>query len=132
MKIMLFIASSGFGGAESAVVNLANSLVAQNEVFVIAFKQSLWIKNIDKKVTIVTLKSGEKRLDPRIYFGLYMAVKHIKPDIFHSHGAKATEIFYRFNRWRNIPWVSTKHNPRKGRIFNKMDQVIAVSSDVAD
>jgi glycosyltransferase involved in cell wall biosynthesis len=50
----------------------------------------------------------------------------------HTHFAKASEIFNFLNKALVIRHVATKHNPRKGRIYNKLEHVIAVSKGVAD
>ena len=49
----------------------------------------------------------------------------------HTHFAKATEIFAD-NKLMRLPHVATKHNPRKGKVFNTLENIIAVSQGVAD
>lgn len=128
---MLFIASSGLGGAESVVVNLANSLVCQDEVFIVAFKDSPWVRNLSEKIKVITLSSSEQWFDPRLYLGLYRAIKKLKPDVVHSHGAKGSRLIKRLSRLTPLVQVATKHNSRKGRIFNSLPFVTAVSAKVA-
>ncbi len=52
-------------------------------------------------------------------------------DIVHTHGAKATQITYLLNKIYSFIHIATKHNSRKGKIFNKVKNVISVSSEVA-
>ncbi len=48
-------------------------------------------------------------------------------DIVHTHGAKATQITYLLNKISPFIHIATKHNTRKGKIFNKVKNVISVS-----
>jgi hypothetical protein len=53
-----------------------------------------------------------------------------KPHIIHTHSAKATELVYIIRYFISALHVATKHNARKGRIFNKIRHVTAVSQEV--
>jgi len=131
MKVCHFIASKGLGRGE-AYIDLVNALCATVEIVLLVPDGALFIPRVAKRVQIVEYRAKDSRRNPLLYFELYTHLKKIRPDIVHTHFAKATEIFYWLNKRLNIPWVSTKHNPRKGRIFNKADHVIAVSKGVAD
>lgn len=133
MKVLMFIASSLDGGAEKVVADLSNELAAQNiEVVVAAFKSSLWLKRLSDNVRIHELTSSEEWYDPRLYLQLRNIVKLEEPDIVHSHGAKASKIILRVSKLTALVQVATKHNSRKGKVFNRLANVTAVSSKVAD
>ncbi|MFK5925631.1 MAG: glycosyltransferase [Desulfuromusa sp.] len=131
MKVCHFIASTGLGRGE-AYIDLVNALCERIEIVLLVPQGALFIPRVDKRIHIVEYRSKGSRRNPFLYLELYLKFRKINPDMVHTHFAKATETFYKLNKILKMPWVSTKHNPRKGRIFNKLDQVIAVSSGVAD
>ena len=132
MKVMMFIASSLDGGAEKVVADLSNSLAIQGvEIVVAAFAGSLWLDRLDERVRILSLSSSEEWYDPRLYLQLRQFVARETPDIVHSHGAKASKIVMRVSRLIQLTQVATKHNSRKGKVFNYLENVTAVSGMVA-
>lgn len=131
MRVCHFIASTGLGRGE-AYIDLVNALCGVIEITLLVPKGALFIPRVDNRIQLVEYGAKDSRRNPFLYLELFFKFKKIKPDLVHTHFAKATEIFYKLNKVLNIPWVSTKHNPRKGRIFNKIDHVIAVSKGVAE
>ena len=131
MKVCHFIASRGLGRGET-YVDLINELCTTIEIVLLVPKGALFIPRVDNRIQIIEYGAKDSRRNPFLYLELYSQFKRIKPELVHTHFAKATEIFNRLNKILNMPWVSTKHNPRKGRIFNQVDQVIAVSKVVAE
>lgn len=131
MKVCHFIASKGLGRGE-AYIDLVNALCESVEIVLLVPQGALFLPRVDKRICIFEYHSRDNRSNPCLYLELYSQLKKIKPDIVHTHFAKATQIFNRLNKFLNIPWVSTKHNPRKGRVFNKVEHVIAVSEGVAE
>ena len=130
MKILQFIASNGWGGAEKSFVELCNGLSQSLQIEVLLFKENEVEEKLDPKIKIYRLSSNSDRHNPFLYIEAIKLIKKIKPDILHTHGAKASEIIYHLNRFVSIKHVATKRNPRKGSIFNKIDHVIAISQDV--
>jgi len=129
----MFIASSLDGGAEKVVADLSNSLSLQGvEVVVAAFANSLWLKRLSDKVTVRPLTSSEEWYDPRLYWQLRQIIAQEQPDLVHSHGAKASKIVLRTGRLIGLTQVATKHNSRKGKVFNGLPNVTAVSGKVAE
>ncbi len=121
MKVLQFIASNGWGGAEKSFVELCNEL-----------QKSIQIEErLNPNIKIYRLSSGSDRHNPFLYLEFLKLVRKIKPDIVHTHAAKASEIIYNLNKLVSLKQVATKRNPRKGSIFNKIDDVIAISQDVA-
>lgn len=77
------------------------------------------------------LRSGSGRLNPALHFEIARLLQREQPDIAHTHTAKATEVVHRLRSFRPGLHVATKHNDRRGRIFDRIDNVIAVSDRVA-
>ena len=51
--------------------------------------------------------------------------------LFYSHAAKATQITYILNKFLSFVHVANNVIIRKGKIFNKVKNVISVSNEVA-
>lgn len=132
MKIVQFLASKGWGGLENIFVELCNELAKANKVHVIVFEGSFVIAQLSQNVNIHLIKAHHSRYNPRLYIELYQIIKQIKPDIIHTHSAKATQLIYRLESVLKVPWVGTKHNVSKGAIFNKIKYPTAVSLEVAN
>jgi len=130
VKICHFVASVGLGRGD-AFVDLANVLSERAEIVVVAPYGSRFSSNLAKQVQLIEYRSRNSRLNPLLYLELSRLFRSLEADLVHTHFAKASEIFYRLNRVLRLPQVATKHNPRKGKIFQKLDHVIAVSEGVA-
>lgn len=132
MKVVQFLGSTGWGGLENIFVSLCNELSKSVDIDVIIFKQNKVEKHFDQNVRVYLLNSSPSRFNPLLYIELYTILKKLHPDIVHTHGAKSTQIFYYLNKVLNILHIATKHNSRKGKIFNKLQNVIAVSQSVKE
>ena len=131
MKVLQFIASEGWGGAEKSFVELCNGLSQNIQVEVLLFQENEVEEKLDPNIKIHRLSSNPDRHNPFLYFEILKLIKNIKPAILHTHAAKASEIIYHLSKFISVKHVATKRNPRKGSIFNKIDRVIAISQDVA-
>jgi len=131
MKVLQFIASKGWGGAEKSFVELCNELSESIQIEVVLFKENEIEERLNKNIKIYRLSSGSGRHNPFLYFEFLNLIKKLNPDIVHTHSAKASEIIYNLNKFVSLKQVATKRNPRKGSIFNKIDHVTAISKDVA-
>lgn len=131
MHVLMFLASMGRGGAESLVANLCNQLVKTHKITVLVFDESAWIDQLDPAIDCVSLGRKKSRRNPFLYYSIRKALQRIKPDLVHVHGAKAAMIFRKLGNKLSIPVVATKHNSRKGEVFNDMEHVVAVSGEVA-
>lgn len=130
MRICYFVCSNLFGGVENIVVKSLNALSKMHDVALIAPKNLTYKDKLDKSVKIYEYKSFDKRYNPFLFLEIYKFAKDY--DIIHTHGSKATQIFYVLNKILNKKFVATKHNVRKGKIFNRVKNVISVSKMVAD
>ena len=120
-----------FGGAERVVSNLCNEMSKSEEVHFITFDTPENLGHISKEVHIHYFKEF-KRYNIFALWRLARLINDISPDIVHTHGAKATRIVYNIRHLIRTPFVATKHNARKGKIFNKLSHVIAVSKEAAE
>jgi len=128
VKICHFIASSLFGGAEKVVLNLCNEMSKTHDVYLITFDTRENLQNLSPSVKCHSLKEF-KRYNLFEIQKLLQLIHTIQPDIINTHGAKASRIVYTIKSFLPCTFVGTKHNARKGKIFNKMDYVISVSKE---
>lgn len=131
MKVCHFVASEGLGRGD-VWIDLVNRLADEVDVAAVIPAGSRNPERIDRRVERFEYRSRNTRWNPLLHLELFGMFRSMKPDIVHTHFAKASEIFRGMNRLLKIPHVATKHNPRKGKIFNRLDHVIAVSKGVAE
>ena len=117
MKVMQFIASKVWGGAEKSFVELCNDLSKSIEIEVVIFQENQIEERLNKNIKIYKLSSGSNRHNPLLYLECLNLIKRINPDIVHTHSAKASEIIYTLSKFISVKQVATKRNPRKGKIF---------------
>jgi len=131
MRVVQFLASKGRGGLENVFVTLCNELSKTTEIDVIVFHKSAVIEKFDRNIRVHLLYANPSRFNPLLYIELFVLMQKLQPDVMHTHSAKATQIFYLLNKILHFRHVATKHNSRKGNIFNKLHNVIAVSEGVS-
>lgn len=129
MKICYFICSNIFGGVENIVIATLNELSKSHEVALIAPKGCAFKDKLANGVKLYEYKSFDKRYNPLLYLEIARFAKDY--ELIHTHGAKASGIFHLVNLVLDKKFVATKHNIRKGAVFNKIKNVIAVSREVA-
>lgn len=129
MKVCHFIASRGLGRGEF-YIDLANELSDHCDVSLLVPKDARYLGRISSAISVYLYESRNSRNNPFLLWELIRTIRSIAPDIVHTHFGKATEMFFLINRLLRLPHVATKHNPRKGRIFDRLDHVIAVSERV--
>ncbi len=130
MKIIQFIASKGRGGAENVVASLSNAMFKNGiDIELLLLTKSPLAPQIDPCIPITYLHFSS-RFNPLLYLELLWFFIRKKPHIIHTHSAKATELIYTIRHFISALHVATKHNARKGRIFNKIRHVTAVSQEV--
>lgn len=131
MNICYFTCSRKYGGLEKVTVDISNSISLYNSVIVLVPNGCEYKDKFFKDITLVEYKSLDRRLNPFLYLEVYFILKKYKIDLVHTHASKATQIFYYLNKFMKLVHIATKHNARKGKIFNKIKYVTAVSNDAA-
>jgi glycosyltransferase involved in cell wall biosynthesis len=121
------MASEGFGGAEKVFVELANALAEEHQVTALLLRNATIQKRFSQKVRQIALRSNPTRNNPFLHIELYSRLKDLNPDIVHTHAAKGTALVARVNRLLGFHHLGTKHNDRKGRVFNSLPWVSVVS-----
>ena len=132
MKIVQFMASAGWGGAESVFVSLAGELARDHEVTAVLLRDTVYEHRFSPAVRIRVLRANPTRYNPLLSLELLRLLHRLRPDVVHTHAAKAAELLRPVCALLGIPLVATKHNARKGRIFNRLSRVTAVSKLAAD
>ena len=131
MNICYFTCSTKYGGLEKVTVDISNSISLNNNVIVLVPNGCQYKDKFSQNITLIEYKSLDRRLNPFLYLEVYFILKKYKIDVVHTHASKATQIFYYLNKFMKLIHVATKHNARKGKIFNKIKYVTAVSNDSA-
>lgn len=121
------MASEFYGGAEKTNVELANELSKEHDVFMLLLRNTDYLERISTRVKKIELNSHSTRNNPFLHLEIYRNLKKIKPDIVHTHGAKAAILLHRLSRFCSMNHLATKHNSRKGRIFNRLPYISVVS-----
>lgn len=129
MKICYFSCSTIYGGVEKIVVDTLNEISKYNDCCLVVPKGCLYKEKLSSSVKVYEYESYDKRYNIFLYLELYKIFKNY--DIVHSHAAKATQITYILSKFLSFIHIATKHNIRKGKIFNKVKNVISVSAEVA-
>ncbi len=125
------MASPGWGGLEKVFADLVNRLATRCEVMVMTPEGADVLSHLsDAVVEVVSLPRGSRR-NPITIRRLADRIRRLRPDLVHSHAAKAAEMVHRAVRRTELPHLATKHNTRKRRIFHRVPAVAAVSEAVA-
>lgn len=131
MKIVQFIASRGRGGSENVVASITNAISNNHiDLELLLLPKSSLVRQINPNIPVNYLHFSS-RFNPLLYLELLLFFWYKKPDIIHTHGAKASEMIHLIHRLISSLHIATKHNTRKGKIFNKLAYVTAVSKNVA-
>jgi glycosyltransferase involved in cell wall biosynthesis len=132
MKVCLIV-SGGLdkvAGLEKCFIDLSNELSKFVQLSVIAhvnYKSKL-TQNID----FIPFDFSTSRYNILMYVKLYRIIEVKQFDIIHTHASKATYVIDKLMPFfKKTKLIGTKHNPRKGKIFNKIKYVTAVSNEVA-
>ena len=129
MKICYFSCSTIYGGVEKIVVDTLNEISKNYECCLVVPNGCLYKNRVSSNVKIIEYKSYDKRYNIFLYLELFNIFKNY--DVVHSHAAKASQITYILSKFLPFIHIATKHNIRKGKIFNKVKNVISVSNEVA-
>ena len=131
LRIVQFMASEGYGGAEKVFIELSNALASEYEVIALLLRNAVISGRFSPQVRQVVLHSNPTSNNPLLHIELYSRLKELAPDLIHTHAAKGTTLVARVNRLLRLPHLGTKHNDRRGRVFNHLRWVSAVSEKSA-
>ena len=92
MKILHIITRSTLGGAQSVVINLANSMCKDHEISVAAGEDGSMWNALDTKIKKLKIKEIVRPLSPlndlKALIKLKELYKSMKPDVIHLHSSK--------------------------------------------
>ncbi|GAB4260057.1 MAG: glycosyltransferase family 1 protein [Methylomicrobium sp.] len=127
MKICQIVASSGLGGLEKHVVELANALAKSEEVTVVAPQDMAPF--FAAPVRFVPFDFSRSRYNPLMLWDLLKVIERGDFDIVHAQANKAVSLLSKLRRFVPAKTLGTIHNcnKNKGRAFKNLDHVIAVS-----
>ncbi|MDD3462269.1 MAG: glycosyltransferase [Sulfurospirillaceae bacterium] len=125
--------SAKYGGAEKNFVDTCNELTKHSfNIVAIVPRNTEYRDRFSALVNVIELSNSTSRHNPFLKRSLLKIFKKERPIIVHSHSAKATELIYNIHQaLGTFKHFATKHNDRKGSIFNKVQYPIAVSRIVA-
>lgn len=125
--------SSRYGGAEKNFVDVCNTLSERHfEVSAIVPCGTEYIDRFSSRVRVVELRTGGSRYDPRLWLAMSTVLHRLRPSIIHTHSIKATQLIVALRpAIPHFRHVATKHNDRKGKVFDAVEYPLAVSSVVA-
>lgn len=130
MKVCLVLASTGEGGLEGHVANLANALSREIQVVVIAPRP--FGSRLGEGVVFEPVDLMRNRRNPAALWELFRALKKHRPDIVHAQASKAATMVAVIRRLVPAPCIATVHGlKRDTRVYRKFNHVIAVSKAVA-
>lgn len=142
MKILQLITLCELGGAQSVVINLANSLCKTNEVIVAAGDGDgkMW-RLLDEHVKREKVKHLKRELSPineiKAVYELHKLYNKYKPDIIHLHSSKAgilgrmafpkSKIIYTVHGFDSIRIAYRKFLPLERVLQNRCQSIVGVS-----
>ena len=132
MKIVQFMASPKFVGAERSFVELSNELAKRDEVVALVVRGCEY-KDKFKNLKVIELRSNPSRFNPLLYLEIASILQKERPDIVHGHSAKAAQILYFLYKIMHFNFIATKRNSsKKAKIFNKVSVAVGVSKEVVE
>ena len=134
LNILHINLSTKYGGSEKNFVDTCNALTQYPfTIIAVVPKGTEYIHRFDHKVHIIELQTNASRYNPILNKALKKILQTYRTKIVHSHSAKASEVVYSLQRaYPYFKHFATKHNDRKGDIFNRVQYPIAVSKVVAN
>lgn len=132
MKVCHFAASRGLGRGE-VYVDLINHMAETRDdldIALLAPHNALFRDRLHKRVQLLGYKAKDSRNNPLLWLECASLIRRFNPELVHTHFAKATAIYRCIKPVVGLPYIATKHNPRKGRVFEKVPSVIAVAEVV--
>lgn len=139
MRIFQVITLSELGGAQSVVINLANRLAKDNEVFVMAGGDGAMWQTLSPKIRQIKIKQLKRSISPLdivVWIKLICYYLKYKPDIINLHSSKIgllgrlafpkRKTFYTVHGFDSIRVAYRKFLPLEKTLANRA-HIIAVS-----
>ena len=124
MKVVHFVLSDIFAGIEQHVDELLVNHLTDNPILIC--NESI-AKDFDEMINVYKIKNISRRSLIGKY-KLKKLLKHIGPDIVHTHGSKTTAIIASINK-NQFKHIATVHGIKKNKkIYERADFVVGVSS----
>ena len=124
MKVVHFVLSDSFAGIEQHVDELLVNHLTDNPILIC--NESI-ANDFDEIINVYKIKNISRRSLIGKY-KLKKLLKHISPDIVHTHGSKTTSIISSINK-NKFKHIATVHGIKKNKkIYEKADFIVGVSS----
>ena len=124
MRVVHFVLSDSFAGIEQHVDDLLVNHLTENPILIC--NESI-AKDFDEMINVYKIKNISRRSLIGKY-KLKKLLKHISPDIVHTHGSKTTSIISSINK-NKFKHIATVHGIKKNKkIYEKADFIVGVSS----
>lgn len=130
MKILQIIPNLAIGGAERFVVDLANEMSKENDVYVctlfdmIKNQNDFFLSELSPNIKFISL--GKKLgLDFSIFWKIKNLIDEVKPDIINTHLASINYVMFNnlssFLRNKKIKYFHTIHTDAKMEVKHKLE-----------
>lgn len=141
-KKILYIVEAMGGGVFTYIVDLANELVDEYDMYIAYATRKQTPQNyreyFDEKIHLIEVKNFERSINPtkdvRALLEIKRIAKEIQPDIIHLHSSKAGVLGRIAFNGKRVPLFYTPHgysflmencNPMKRKIFKMIELVCA-------
>lgn len=142
MKILHVITRSDLGGAQSVVINLANSMCEKHEITVVAGEDGPMWDALDDKITKIKINEIVRSIsilkDFKALFKLRKLYTTLKPDIIHLHSSKIgvlgrlafpkEKIVYSVHGFDSVRLAYRKFLPLEKLLKNKCKAIVLASN----
>lgn len=117
MKKILFIVEAMGGGVFTYIVDLANELVNEYDMYIAYSVRKQTPENyrdyFDKRIKLIEVENFERSINPikdiRAFFEIKKIAKRVNPDFIHLHSSKAGALGRIAFNGKNVPLFYTPH-----------------------
>jgi len=141
MKILHVITRSDLGGAQTVVINLANSMCKDNDITVVAGEDGPMWKALDNRIKKIKIDEIVREVsinkDLTALFKLYKINKDLNPDVIHLHSSKIgvlgrlafpkNKIVYSVHGFDSIRLAHRKFLPIEKLLKNRCKAIVLAS-----
>lgn len=142
MKILHVITRSDLGGAQSVVINLANSMCMEHEIIVVAGEDGPMWEALNPKVRKIKIKEIIRSVSPikdlKAFYKLKKLYTSIQPDVIHLHSSKIgvlgrlafpkEKIVYSVHGFDSIRLAYRKFLPLERLLKNRCKAIVLASN----